>query len=88
MPLTMRAHTRPELIARIAEKEIRSEFERTPRAGRDAPSPGNCRRALLQEGLIDHPVLDITPTQETKPADAKTPQIPTDQNRARLRSAQ
>jgi hypothetical protein len=43
-------------------------------------------RALLQEqarrlGLIDHPVLDITPDQKTEPADSETPQIPTGRNR-------
>jgi transposase-like protein len=42
-------------------------------------------RALLQAqarklGLLDHPVLDVTPTQKTEPVVPETPQIPTDQN--------
>src|SRR6516165_675532 len=42
-------------------------------------------RALLQAqarklGLLDHSVLDVTPTQKTEPVVPETPQIPTDQN--------
>ena len=42
-------------------------------------------RALLQVqarelGLLDHPVLDMKPTQETEPTASETPQISTDPN--------
>ena len=42
-------------------------------------------RALLKEqarklGLVDHPVLDLTPTRKAEPVASKNPQIPTDPN--------
>jgi hypothetical protein len=42
-------------------------------------------RALLQAqarklGLLDHPVVDITPTQKAEPIPSENSQIPTDQN--------